>query len=67
MESMPLDDLLNKTGSMYKLVTLTFLRAAELNNGAARLLDAKPEENDVSVALKEILDGRVTYKTREDK
>ena len=65
MQDMPIDNLLDKTGSLYKLVILASRRAIELGEGAARLVDAKTEEKTGSIALKEILDGKISYKVKE--
>ena len=67
MPNAAIDRLYNKVGSTYKLVILAALRAIELSDGAANLVGAKPEEKPVNVALKEILDGKVTYKLKEGK
>ena len=64
---MGIDTLLNKTGSIYKLVILAFRRAIELNEGAAKLVDADPEMKVSTIALKEITEGKISYKIKEDK
>jgi DNA-directed RNA polymerase subunit omega len=65
MQPIPVNELYNKIGSVYKLVVLAALRAIELNEGAAKLVDAKPDEKPVNVALQEILEGKVAYKEKE--
>jgi DNA-directed RNA polymerase omega subunit len=67
MQEIPLDKLFEKTGSIYKLVTLGFRRAIELNEGATKLVDAKPDVKVTTLALKEILDGKISYKVKEEK
>jgi DNA-directed RNA polymerase omega subunit len=68
MYDMPIDKLLDKTGSIYKLVILASRRALELTDGAAsRLVDADPELKAQDIALKEILEGKITYKKKEVK
>jgi DNA-directed RNA polymerase omega subunit len=60
-------DLLNKTGSTYKLVILASRRAIELSEGAARLVDMPAEAKVTNVAIQEISEGKVTYKIRDEK
>jgi DNA-directed RNA polymerase subunit omega len=61
------DSLLDKTKSVYKLVVLASLRAIELSDGAAKLVDAPAETKPLNIALKEILEGKITYKERDAK
>ncbi|MDD5423526.1 MAG: DNA-directed RNA polymerase subunit omega [Candidatus Omnitrophica bacterium] len=65
MYEVDIEKLLNKTGSTYKLVVLTTMRAIELSDGAARLVAAAPEIKTINVALQEISEGKITYKTKE--
>ena len=58
-------ELINKTGSAYKLVIMASLRAIELGEGAAKLVDAPLEEKPLNIALQEISEGKVSYKKRE--
>lgn len=67
MQDIPIDELLKKTGSVYKLVILAARRAIELSEGAAKLVDANPDSKVPSIALKEILEGRISYKVKEKK
>ena len=67
MQSIDRDSLLNKTGSIYKLVVMTALRAIELSDGAAKLVDGPQDIRPINIALKEILDGKITYKVKEKK
>ncbi|MCM8761082.1 MAG: DNA-directed RNA polymerase subunit omega [Candidatus Omnitrophica bacterium] len=60
-------DLLNKTGSVYKLVILASRRAIELSEGAAKLVDAPPEAKVTNVAIQEIAEGKISYKVKEAK
>ncbi|RPI98152.1 MAG: DNA-directed RNA polymerase subunit omega [Spirochaetales bacterium] len=59
------DQLINKVGSLYKLVVLASRRAIELGEGAAKLVDVAKDVKPFNVALKEILDGKITYKAME--
>jgi len=67
MQEIPIDKLFEKTGSIYKLVTLGFRRAIELNEGATKLVEAKPDVKVTTLALKEILEGKISYKVKEEK
>ena len=60
-------DLYNKTGSAYKLVILASRRAIELSEGAAKLVDSPKDEKMTNVAIKEIAEGKISYKVKEDK
>ncbi|MBI2447868.1 MAG: DNA-directed RNA polymerase subunit omega [Candidatus Omnitrophica bacterium] len=57
----PQEELLNRVGSIYKLVILASERALELNNGSPRLVDTKSTKVS-TVALLEIKEGKVGYK-----
>lgn len=68
MQDIPLDKLIGKTNSIYKLVVLASRRAVELSEGAAALAEGGDKnEKFSSVALNEIMDGKITYKLRGDK
>ena len=67
MQDVDIQKLLNKVGSLYKLVVLTSLRAVELSDGAANLTGDKPEAKTINAALKEIAEGRIEYKVKEKK
>lgn len=62
-----IDSLLNKTGSLYKLVVLTSMRAIELSDGAANLVGEKPTAKPVNVAIREVAEGKISYKVKEKK
>ncbi len=61
------DELIKKTGSLYKLVILAARRATELSEGAQRLVDAVAGEKATNTALREIAEGRVSLKIKEGK
>jgi len=61
------DELVRKTGSVYKLVTLASRRAVELNEGAQKLVESASGEKMINIALKEILEGKITLKIKEAK
>lgn len=58
MSYVAIQDLLSKTGSIYKLVILASKRALELNAGAPRMIETDNEKIS-SIALEEIAQGRV--------
>lgn len=60
-----IDQLIDKTGSAYKLAIMTARRAIELSEGAAKLVDAPQDQKPINIALKEIIEGKVSYKTKE--
>ena len=57
--------LLDKEGSRYKIVILAARRALELSEGAPKLVDADPKAKPSIVALKEISEGKVTYRVKK--
>ncbi len=57
-----MEKLLEKTGSLYKLVILAARRALELSDGAPRLVEAGPKEKPAVVVLREIAEGKVRMK-----
>jgi len=67
MRNIDIETLLNKVGSLYKLVVLTAMRAVELSDGAASLIGDKPEAKMINSALREIAEGKIEYKAKEKK
>jgi DNA-directed RNA polymerase subunit omega len=61
MAQVPIDDLLKRCGSIYRLVILAAKRAKELAEGSPPLVEAHSGKV-ASVALEEILQGKVLYK-----
>lgn len=61
---MQIEELLKKTGSVYKLVILASKRALELNEGAPRLIETDSKKI-TTIALEEILQGKVEYEMRQ--
>ncbi|MBL7085157.1 MAG: DNA-directed RNA polymerase subunit omega [Candidatus Omnitrophica bacterium] len=61
MSYVPVQDLLSKTNSIYKLVVLASKRAVELNAGAPSLVETDGEKIS-SIALEEIAQGKVKLK-----
>jgi DNA-directed RNA polymerase omega subunit len=60
------EDLLKQAGSVYKLVILASKRALELNEGKPKLIET-PSDKFSTIALEEIAQGKVKYKTKETK
>jgi DNA-directed RNA polymerase subunit omega len=67
MKNADIQELYSKTGSAYKLVILAARRAIELSDGAARLIDASPDEKVTNIAIHEILQNKISYKIKEAK
>ena len=67
MDYQSLENLLPKAnGSIYKLVRLAALRALELSEGKRSLIPSTPTDSLTSIALKEIMLGRVCAKDSVD-
>ncbi len=64
MTQVAIEELLKKTGSVYKLVILAAKRAKELAEGAPPLIETS-QRKVTSIALEEILQGRVFNKADE--
>ncbi len=60
MSYVPVQYLLTKSHSLYKLVVLAAKRASELNNGALKLVDMD-RQKVANVALEEIAQGKITW------
>lgn len=58
-----IDALIEKIDSKYMLVTLSAKRARQLQNEDAQKRDEAPSRKYVGVALEEIMEGKLTYKT----
>lgn len=65
MTQAPIEELLKKCGSVYKLVILAAKRAKELANGSPVLIETG-QRKATSIALEEILQGKVLYKPDEE-
>lgn len=64
MTQLPIEELLKRCGSVYRLVILAARRAKEVAEGAPPLIET-PQRKVTSVALEEILQGKVLYKADE--
>ncbi len=61
-----LEKLLEKVGSMYKLVILAAKRALELSEGSPKLVEASPREKPGLIALREIAEERVSFRLKKE-
>ena len=64
MAHVAVEDLLKRCGSIYRLVLLAAKRAKELADGSPALVDT-PSRKVTSVALDEIVQGKVLYQTED--
>lgn len=62
MSYIPIEQLMNKMGSIYKLVLLASWRAIEISAGGQKLVDISPRVKASTVALEEIKEGKVFYR-----
>ena len=66
MAYVPLEELLKKgKDSIYKLVVAASRRALELGAGSEKLVEVKPNTKLTSIALKEIKENKISYKTKK--
>ena len=61
MAQLPIEELLKRCGSIYKLVILAAKRAKEVADGSLPLVETS-RRKVTSIALEEILHGKVLYK-----
>ncbi|MBI4004219.1 MAG: DNA-directed RNA polymerase subunit omega [Candidatus Omnitrophica bacterium] len=64
MTQVAIEELLKRCGSVYKLVILAAKRAKEIAEGAPPLVETE-QRKVTSIALEEILHGRVLYQAEE--
>ena len=64
MAQVAIEELLKRCGSVYRLVILASKRAKEIAEGAPPLVET-PHRKVTSIALEEILQGKVLYKPQE--
>lgn len=62
-----IDKLKEKTSSVYKLANLAVRRAYELSQGSNKLVDVDPKTKASVIALKEICEGKISYKEKKEK
>ena len=65
MAQAPMEDLLKRCGSIYRLVILAAKRAKELAEGAPPLVETSSKKA-TTIALEEISQGKVLYKPDEE-
>ena len=63
----PVEKLMEKTGSVYKLVIIAAKRALELSEGSPKLVPGGAKEKPALTALREIADGKVGMKVKKSK
>lgn len=61
-----IEDLHQKTGSLYKLVVLAAKRALEISKGAEKLVETESDDPS-TIALQEIKSGKVKIKEEKKK
>jgi DNA-directed RNA polymerase omega subunit len=66
MSYIPIEELLGKGDSIYKLVLLASRRAIEISETGQRLVNISPKVKASTVALEEIKEGKVSYRVIED-
>ncbi len=62
MSYIPIEQLMNRVDSIYKLVLLASQRAIEISDGGPKLVDVSPKIKASTVALEEIKEGKVFYR-----
>lgn len=67
MQVPPIDKLMDKIHSIYKLVILSSRRTIELADGAQRLVNASADAKPSDIAIEEIIEGKISYKVKEGK
>ena len=67
MSDVTMESLMEKVGSRYKIVNMASKRTLELSEGRQKLVDASAFMKLSSVALKEIQEGKISYKIKGEK
>ena len=65
METVSVENLLQKVPSAYKLVILASRRTFDINEGSPKLIPNKMEKAS-QIALEEIRQGRITFKQKQE-
>ena len=63
----PVEKLLEKSGSLYKLVIVAAKRALELSEGAPKLVPGGAKEKPALAALREIAEGKIGIRVKKSK
>jgi|GEM_PF-346600 len=66
-QAIPVEKLLEKAGSVYKLVIVAAKRAMELSEGSPRLVAAGAKEKPALVALREVAEGKIGVRIKKSK
>ncbi|NQV04803.1 MAG: DNA-directed RNA polymerase subunit omega [Candidatus Omnitrophica bacterium] len=66
MSYMPREGIFKTGDSIYKVTLIAARRAIELSNGANKLIETELKKFS-TIALAEIIQGKVTYKVKKDK
>lgn len=66
VSNISLEALYDKTGSIYKLVVMAARRAIEINANSVQT-GQNPVDNAMIAALKEISDGKISFKKQKGK
>jgi DNA-directed RNA polymerase omega subunit len=66
-QAIPMEKLLEKAGSVYKIVIVAAKRALELSEGSPSLVPAGAKEKPALVALREIAEGKIRIKKSKAK
>lgn len=61
MSYLPREKIFKKNDSIFKVTTIAARRAIELNNGAEKLIKTLSKKIS-TIALEEIIQGKITYK-----
>ncbi len=65
LKEIPMEKLLGKTGSIYKLVILGAKRALELSEGFPKLVEGGAKDKPAITALREIAEGKVSLRAKK--
>ncbi|MBU4377292.1 MAG: DNA-directed RNA polymerase subunit omega [Candidatus Omnitrophica bacterium] len=65
MSYVPLEDLLKKVDSIYRLVLMASRRAVEISDTGQKLVDISPRLKATTVALEEVRQGKISYRVPE--
>lgn len=65
MNSVPMEKIMMKGSSVYKMVIVAAKRALEISNGLPRLVECSTKEKPSMVALREIAAGKVALKVKK--
>jgi DNA-directed RNA polymerase omega subunit len=64
-QAIPMEKLLEKAGTVYKLVIIAAKRALELSEGSPKLVEGGAKEKPAIVALRETSEGKITLKLKK--